>query len=47
MLNALNDGQIQTGRIQPFGWLNWAATDLSPQLSCIWLQPRLTVEAAH
>ena len=30
--------------MRPF---DWAAADLSPQLLCIWLQPRLTVEAAH
>ena len=39
MLKAL-DG----GRIRPF---DRAAADLSPQLSCVWLQPRLTVEATH
>ena len=40
MLKALDVGQIQ-----PF---NWAAADLSPWSSlCIWLQLRLTVEAAH
>ena len=42
LLNALSDGQIR-----PFGQLDWAATDLSPQLSCVWLQPRLSVKAAH
>ena len=36
---------LDAGRIRPF---NRAAADLSPQsLLCIWLQPRLTVEAAH
>ena len=39
MLKALDGGQIR-----PF---NWAAADLSPRLSCVWLQPRLIVEAAH
>ena len=36
---------LDAGRIRPF---DWAAADLSPRSSlCIWLQPRLTVEAAH
>ena len=36
---------LDAGRIRPF---DWAAADLSPRsLLCIWLQPRLTVEAAH
>ena len=39
MLKALDASQIR-----PF---DQAAADLSPWLSCIWLQPRLTVEAAH
>ena len=39
MLNVLSDD-----RIRPF---DRAAADLSPQLSCVWLQPRLMVEAAH
>ena len=39
MLKALDGSQIQ-----PF---DRAAADLSPQLSCIWLQPRLTVEATY
>ena len=39
LLKALN-----VGRIRPF---DRAAADLSPWSSCIWLQPRLTVEATH
>ena len=39
MLKALDGSQIR-----PF---DWAAADLSPQLSCIWLQPRLMVKATH
>ena len=39
MLKALKGSQIQ-----PF---DWAAPDLSPWLSCVWLQPRITVKAAH
>ena len=36
---------LDAGRIRPF---NQAAADLSPwSLLCIWLQPRLMVEAAH
>ena len=35
---------LDVSRIQPF---DQAATDLSPQSSCIWLQPRLMVEATH
>ena len=39
MLKALDGGQIRL--------LDRAAADLSPWLSCVWLQPRLMVEAAH
>ena len=39
LLKALDDGQIR-----PF---DWAAADLSPQLSCVWLQARLMVKASH
>ena len=39
MLKALDGGQIRL--------FNRAAAELSPQLLCIWLQPRLTVEATH
>ena len=39
MLKTLNGGQIR-----PF---NQAAANLSSQLSCVWFQPRLTVEATH
>ena len=39
LLKALDGAQIR-----PF---DRAAADLSPRLLCIWLQPRLTVEAAH
>ena len=35
---------LDAGRIRPF---DRAAADLSPQSSCIWLQLRLMVEAAH
>ena len=36
---------LDASRIQPF---DQAAADLSPRSSlCIWLQPRLTVEADH
>ena len=39
MLKALDGGRIRL--------FDRAAADLSPRLSCVWLQPRLTVKAAH
>ena len=39
VLKALDGGQIR-----PF---DRAAADLSPRLSWVWLQPRLTVKATH
>ena len=35
---------LDGGRIRPF---DQAAADLSPRLSCVLLQPRLTVKATH
>ena len=35
---------LDVSRIRPF---DRVAADLSPRSSCIWFQPRLTVEAAH